>query len=134
MTTTAGGINSTTAVAHTTVGTPAMWAPAGVKRVNTFASGPPRASGRQWDSGALSRGQHTLFATAISPASVGPYSVFIDGIMVFDGDGAASGATFADGGPISSTVTGASTGVNVNTFVGAQTLNVVSNANFPATG
>lgn len=135
MTITARGVNGTTAVAHATVNTPAMWAPAGVQRLNTYNAAPTRISGRQWDSGLLPRGQHIISVMPVNKSGGGAtYAVFIDGVTVFDGDGAGGPATYADGTPISSTVAAASNGVNVNTFVGAQTLNVASTTNFPASG
>lgn len=132
---TARGINGTTAVAHATVNAPVMWAPAGVTRVNTFNAAPTRACGRIWDSGLLSRGQHTISVTAINKSGGGAtYGVFIEGAMIFDGDGASGPGTYTDGTPISSTVASGSNGVNVSSFTGSGVLNVVSNANFPTSG
>jgi hypothetical protein len=125
ITITARGANATTAVAHA-VGNTVQWAPAGVTRLNT--TGAATKSGRRWDSGVLTRGLHSVTLVPISRAGGGgTWNVWIDGIMVFDGDGSASPATFTDAVIVGTTTTGIQT-------LPTATINVVSTTNFPASG
>lgn len=125
ITITARGANATTAVAHV-VGATVQWAPAGVKRLNTV--GGSIKSGRMLDLGAMTRGLHSLTVVPINRAGGGStYNVWFDGLMVFDGDGAATPGTFADGVMLGSTTTGVQT-------LPTGTINVASTTNFPASG
>jgi hypothetical protein len=80
----ARGINSTKAVSHI-VTAPVLYAPAGIKRVNTFTN--TTRCGRYADSGVLTPGTHTL--TVLPNPRSGGHSAILDGAMVFYGDGGA---------------------------------------------
>jgi lysophospholipase L1-like esterase len=125
ITITARGANATTAVAHA-VGATAQWAPAGVKRANTL--GAAIKGGRMWDSGALTRGIHSVTVVPINRAGGGStFNVNLDGVMVFDGDGGPGPGTFTDGVLVGTTTTGVQT-------LPISTINVTSTTNFPASG
>jgi hypothetical protein len=125
ITITARGANATTAVTHA-VGNTVLWAPAGVTRLNT--TGAATKSGRRWDSGALTRGMHSITVVPINRAGGGgTWNIIVDGVMVFDGDGNASPATFTDGILVGTTTTGVQA-------LPTGTINVASTTNFPASG
>lgn len=89
----ARGANGTTAATHA-VGATCLWAQGGVIRKNTNSG--TFSSGRLIDSGVLARDAHLLFVVPINRAASG-YGAFIDGAMIFDGDGGPAPATFNDG-------------------------------------
>lgn len=93
VTTSARGINGTTAVSHL-ANALVHWSPGGLIRFDT--NNGSTLSGETIDIGALSRGNHLVVIVPISRNGFG-YAAFFDGLMVFDGDGGPNKSTFVDG-------------------------------------